>query len=112
MAIEKIIAVVPQEEIEALKDGLNEVKELLHTMYGSLGEKHSDQWLTDDEVAKLFKITKRTLFQWRRQGLIKVSKVGRQVLIRKAEVDALLERNTLNSARATDPKQRNNKLNY
>ena len=37
---------------------------------------------------------------------------GRQVLIRKTEVDALLERNTLNSARATDPKQRNNKLNY
>ena len=106
------IAVVPQEEIEALKDDLNEVKELLYNMCNSSSEKHSDEWLTDDEVAKLFKITKRTLFQWRRQGLIEVSKVGRQVLIRKAEVDALLERNTLNSARATGSQQRNNKLNY
>lgn len=96
MAKEKIIAVIPHEEFEELKAELSEVKELLYNMCSCSSEKHSDEWLTDDEVAKLFKITKRTLFQWRRQGLIVVSKVGRQVLVRKSEVDALLERNTLN----------------
>ena len=45
------------------------------------------------EVMNLFKVTKNTLTNWRKQGLIKTVQIGGRVLIRKTEVERLLKEN-------------------
>lgn len=46
------------------------------------------------EVIELLKITKNTLTNWRKQGKIKVVHIGGRVLIRKTEIERLLNENT------------------
>lgn len=90
------IAVVPQEEIEALKDDLNEVKELLYNMCNSSSEKNGDDWLSSAEAARYLGVTTRTIQNWVAKGTIPVSHPGRKLRFKRSELDAFLERNTLN----------------
>ena len=52
--------------------------------------------LTSEEAAKLLKISRRTLYHWRKAGVLKYSQIGRKVFFRNKDVQALIERNTLN----------------
>ena len=45
------------------------------------------------EVCELLRTTKTTLANWRKQGKIKVVQLGGRVLIRKKEVERLLQEN-------------------
>jgi excisionase family DNA binding protein len=46
------------------------------------------------EVLELLKITKNTLTNWRKKGIIKTVQIGGRVLIKKEEVERLLKENT------------------
>lgn len=101
------IAVIPHEEIEALRSDLNEVKELLYKYnMCSSGEKNGDEWLSSAEAARYLGVTTRTIQNWIAKGILPVSHPGRKLRFKRSELDAFLERYTLNSARATNPKQR------
>ena len=106
------ISVISHEELEALKSDLNEVKELLYNMCNSSGEKNGDEWLSSAEAARYLGVTTRTIQNWIAKGILPVSHPGRKLRFKRGELDAFLERYTLNSARATAPQQRNNKQNY
>jgi predicted site-specific integrase-resolvase len=45
------------------------------------------------EVLELFRISRQTLSDWRRKGIIKVIKIDKKILIRKEEVERLLKEN-------------------
>ena len=48
--------------------------------------------MTDREAADFLRITRRQLFDWRRNGLIPYIKIGKAVRYRKAEILSALER--------------------
>ena len=55
-----------------------------------------NQCYTVKEVVELLKITKNTLSNWRKKGIIKTIKIGNRVLIKREEVVRLLTENTEN----------------
>lgn len=46
---------------------------------------NEDQFLSVEEAAKLFKVCKQTIYNWKRSGRIKYTKIGRRVLIHKEQ---------------------------
>lgn len=49
---------------------------------------------TINEVAELLKVTRNTINNWRKKGIIEAIKINTRVLIRKEEVERLLNENT------------------
>lgn len=45
-----------------------------------------DNLLTADEVAKIFKVNRVTLWRWNRDGILNACKVGRNVRYKYSEV--------------------------
>ena len=60
--------------------------------------KLGDQWLDNEEVCKILKVTKRTLQNYRDNFILPYSQIGRKVYYKASDVQALLEKNyiTLN----------------
>jgi excisionase family DNA binding protein len=48
---------------------------------------------TINEVCKLLKTSRYNLTNWRKQGIIKTVQIGGRVLIRKTEVERILQEN-------------------
>lgn len=95
MAEQKILLVVDAKDIEQMKSGINTLNEMVQQLLSDRLE-NSDTYLTSEEAAKLLKISRRTLYQWRKAGALKYSQIGRKVFFRNKDVQALIERNTLN----------------
>lgn len=51
-----------------------------------------EKYLSADEVAKELQVTKPTLWRWNKNCYLQPVKIGRKLLYRKSDVDALLER--------------------
>lgn len=49
---------------------------------------------TLDEVANLLKTTRQNILNWRKKGIIEAVEIGGRVLIRRTEVERLLNENT------------------
>ena len=52
-----------------------------------------ERYVTDKELSEVLKVTRRTLQQYRNDGIIPYITMGGKVLYRESEVKALLERN-------------------
>ena len=91
----EIMAVVPQEKLEAIQSELSEIKALLLEKQSSSQSK-GEQYLSSREAAELLGIDPRTLIVWRKKGVLKGSKVGKKVYYKRSEVTALIDRNELN----------------
>ena len=53
-------------------------------------EKFLDQWITGPEACKKLKVCNRTLFEYRKKGLIKYSQFGRKILYKMADIEAFI----------------------
>lgn len=53
----------------------------------------NDQWLDNEEVCKILKVTKRTLQNYRDNFILPYSQIGRKVYYKESAVQALLEKN-------------------
>lgn len=53
---------------------------------------HETEYMTTEDVCELYHVTRRSVYRWRRNGLIKGLKVGRAVLYTPEEVALLGER--------------------
>lgn len=49
-------------------------------------------YLTSEEVAKMFNVTERTILTWRRVGYLPYFKVGKTVRFTKADIDNALNK--------------------
>jgi excisionase family DNA binding protein len=48
------------------------------------------EWLDNNEAAELLKVTKRTLQNWRDEGLIGFSQVGSKIYYNREDIDRML----------------------
>lgn len=51
----------------------------------------ADDLLTTEEVADLLRVSRQTLWRWRKDGTLPARKVGALVRYRRSDVDALLD---------------------
>lgn len=52
-----------------------------------------ERYVTDRELSDILRVTRRTLQQYRNNGIIPYIQMGGKVLYRESDVEALLERN-------------------
>ena len=98
MAEQKILLVVDAKDIEQMKSGINTLNEMVQQLLSDRLE-NSDTYLTSEEASKILKVSRRTLYQWRQAGVLKCSRIGRKVYFKNKDVQALIERNTINRYR-------------
>lgn len=56
--------------------------------------KVEDEFYTMNEVIKLLKISRQNLYNWRKAGIVKTTKIRGKILFKKSEIESLIERNT------------------
>ena len=95
MAEQKYLVIVDAKDIELLKAAIEELNEKVDQLLNERLE-NADTYLTSEEASKLLKVSSRTLFKWRQAGILKCSRIGRKVYFKNKDVQALIERNTLN----------------
>ena len=94
MAEQKYFVIVDAKDIEQIKSAIECLCEKVdQLLYDRL--ENSDTYLTTEEAAKLLKISRRTLYQWRKAGALKYSQIGRKVFFKNEDVQKLIDRNTL-----------------
>ena len=94
MAEQKYFVIVDAEDIEQIKSSIESLCEKVdQLLYDRL--ENSDTYLTSEEAAKLLKISRRTLYQWRKAGALRYSQIGRKVFFKNEDVQKLIDRNTL-----------------
>jgi excisionase family DNA binding protein len=49
-----------------------------------------DEYLTQNQAGELLGVTSRTIFQWAKEGKLRVSKLGRLVRIRRSDIDRMM----------------------
>ena len=82
------------ENIDAttILDRFNQLELKLESFKEKFQPKEPNEYLTRQEVAKLFRITVVTCQEWDKKGILKPYKVGNKVRYIRAEVEAALIR--------------------
>ena len=52
--------------------------------------------MTEDEVCRLFKKNKSTIWRWRKEGVVKAYKVGGTVYYKQQDIIGVIENNKIN----------------
>ena len=94
MAEQKYFVIADAKDIEQIKSSIERLCEKVDQLLNDRLE-HSDTYLTSEEAAKLLKISRRTLHQWRKAGTLRYSQIGRKVFFKNEDVQKLIDRNTL-----------------
>ena len=55
--------------------------------------KLGDQWLDNEEVCKILKVTKRTLQNYRDNFILPYTQIGRKIYYKASDLQAVLEKN-------------------
>ena len=79
---------------EVVLETLQEARKEWQTNQGANAEATpaSDEFLTADEVCNLLKVTRPTLWRWDKTGFLKKKKAGSNVLYKKSDIMAAIER--------------------
>lgn len=91
--MEKIVRTVRIEETVQYRDLLKDFRTILHEEKTQPPTHDLGRLLTLSETAAFFKISKRSLFNWCQNGIIKKVQVGNRVYFRKEDIEDLIEKN-------------------
>lgn len=75
---------------QRLKATLKELEQILKSPPPSLNR---HQYLTDAELAKYLKLSRRTLLEYRNSGILPYYQIGGKILYRESDIEELLEKN-------------------
>lgn len=56
-----------------------------------MAELKAETLLTEQEVARLFRVTRRTVERWRAEGILPYRKIGRTIRFKWADLDEALD---------------------
>lgn len=51
-----------------------------------------EKYYTIEEVAEMLKVVYMTVYRWIKQGKLKAYRVGKKYMIKKSEIEALIEK--------------------
>lgn len=93
----EILAVLPQTDIEEVKERLASIEQTLNDVSKHLGQKATSNELVDNATAaKMLNLSTRTLSTLRAKKVLKFSRVGRKIFYKVSEINELIERNEFN----------------
>ncbi|MBQ3363620.1 MAG: helix-turn-helix domain-containing protein [Muribaculaceae bacterium] len=93
----EILAVLPQTDIEEVKERLASIEQTLNDVSKHLGQKATTNELVDNATAaKMLNLSTRTLSTLRAKKVLKFSRVGRKIFYKVSEINELIERNEFN----------------
>ena len=93
----EFLAVLPQSDIEEVKDRLTAIEQTLNDVSKHLGQKASTDELVDNATAaKILKLSTRTLSTLRAKKVLKYSRVGRKIYYKVGDINELIEKNKFN----------------
>ena len=87
------------EEIHILKELFVKVEDFvadIETLLGKSKSKRLEGWLTNDEVCRALTITPRTLFEYRKTGVLPYSRLGSKTYYSVKDVQNRLKKLTKN----------------
>jgi excisionase family DNA binding protein len=76
----------------SLSDLKSLIKEAIQEHHQSQKYTNMEGVLTLEEARSYFDISKSTLWDWRRKGILSTISIGKKIYIRRAEIEALLEK--------------------
>jgi len=53
---------------------------------------NKEKYYTIDEVAEMLKVVYMTVYRWIRNGKLKAFRVGKKYMIKKSDIEALIEK--------------------
>ena len=78
-----------------VKNALDNMKEILGLYKKGIGNYHplfdGERYLTDQEVAQILKVSRRTLQEYRNDGVLPYILLGGKVLYRESDLERVLE---------------------
>lgn len=83
----KFLQCTPQELKEVIQNAINDT---MATFQQTLQPKRSDEYLTRQEVADLFKVDLSTIHNWCKQGKLKPYGIGSRVYFLRSDIDNCL----------------------
>ena len=89
------LIIIKPDDLEEVKSELREIKTYLQDLFSTNPILCKDEYIDHHEASKMFQITTRTLYQWRKAGIIKCYKIGRKVKFKRSEIIELIERNKI-----------------
>ena len=93
----EILAVLPQTDIEEVKERLASIEQTLNDVSKHLGQKATTNELVDNATAaKMLNLSTRTLSTLRAKKVLKFSRVGRKIFYKVSEINELIERHEFN----------------
>lgn len=88
----KIIA-IEEKTYQLMKVKLKEFSLQLRELCGK--RKNKDEWLDNQEVCQLLKVSKRTLQTYRDNGTLAYSQIGYKCYYKKTDIEKLIETSTV-----------------
>lgn len=87
------IVAIEKKTFQLMKDKLHEFSNQLHELCGK--NKNKDEWLDNQEVCQLLKVSKRTLQTYRDNGTLAYSQIGYKCYYKKTDIEKLIETSTV-----------------
>lgn len=87
--------------LEYLFETLDFIQEEVESTFGKLSTLiNSEHYLTDAELAKILKLSRRTLFEYRIDGVLPYYLISGKVLYKESDILKLLEKNYIKAYRS------------
>ena len=93
--MEEKLYIIKQDELDSIKSELQEIKALVAE--GQQNSTSQDELVDAQTAAAMLHITPRCLYNWTKKRALPFTQIGRRRLYSKKALQALIDRNTLNS---------------
>lgn len=84
------MAVIPQQVLDDLMAEVRELKQLIRQ-----AQQPTDEWIEAAEVRRILGISVPTWQRYRDAKIIKFSQIGKKIYVRRSDLDAFLEKNSI-----------------
>ena len=91
------LKIISNQQFQELVDKIAELQRNFKTR---ASESLVETWLTNHEVAKILRVTFRTLQNYRDKGILPFSQVGSKIYYRASDIQAHLDRHYIKERRA------------
>lgn len=76
---------------------IQDLKEILKSLKTyQLRSLQNEQYITDSELAEKLKLSKRTLSEYRSNGILPYYQIGKKILYKESDIEELLAKNRTN----------------